>query len=125
MRINWRLTAPEIRFILDDSRPKVMIFDAGFTERLAGIRDGSPVTDWVVQPDGDPEPDWATPLGVFAADPAEAGSYPEMSMDDPATLMYTSGTTGRQKGAVLSHGNELWIGSVQAVKWKIDRPRCH
>ena len=120
VRINWRLTGAEIAFILNDCAPDISIRDAEFAGSVGAIRAGVPVRRYMVRDDGNPLPGWASPLSEFAAEDAEDGGYPELSLDDPLTLMYTSGTTGRPKGAVMTHGNSLWIGSIQRMKWKLD-----
>ncbi|MFC9471956.1 class I adenylate-forming enzyme family protein [Nocardia sp. NPDC056952] len=119
VRLNWRLTAPELQFALNDSDPGVLVLDAEFCPTVVAIRDHIPVTTYVVRGEtGDF--DWATPLSVFAAEDSDAADFPDVCAEDPVSLMYSSGTTGRPKGALFSHGNALWIGSIQAQRWRID-----
>ena len=120
VRANWRLTAREIQFALTDSETTTLVFDAEFAESLATIRSEIPVKRYVVRDDGQPAPDWAVPLATFAAGPSETAGLPEVGLDDPVSLMYTSGTTGTPKGAVCTHANLMWMAAVQAQKWKID-----
>jgi fatty-acyl-CoA synthase len=121
VRVNWRLTAREIQFALDDSETTTLIFDAAFADTLKTIRSDIPVERYVVRDDGNPLPDWAIPLATFGSQPSETAGLPEVGFDDPVSIMYTSGTTGTPKGAVCTHGNLLWVASLQAQKWKIDK----
>ncbi len=118
VRLNWRLTGPELTFLLNDSGTTLLVLDEAFAATVDGIRDEVPVQTYVVRVDGD-APAWATRLTEFA-DVEPVGEFPELTMEDPATIMYTSGTTGLPKGAVLTHGNLLWIAAIQVMKYKLD-----
>ncbi len=120
VRVNWRLTPREIRFALGDSESETLVFDAEFTGGLAEIRSDIPVKRFVVRADGGAEPDWAVPLAEFADLPRTPMASPVVGFDTPVSIMYTSGTTGRPKGAVCTHGNLMWMAAIQAQKWKID-----
>lgn len=110
--VNTRLAPAEVLFILRDSMPELLIYHADFLSTLEAIRREAPVRG-VVQVGGPPIPNTTAyeELSTGAAD----GPLPlPPGPDEPAMMMYTSGTTGRPKGALLTHANLLW-NDVQLV----------
>ncbi|WP_086847696.1 acyl-CoA synthetase [Amycolatopsis kentuckyensis] len=98
--LNYRLAPTEIRYMLDDSGASVLVHSAD-TADLVAAAGGLP--DGVVLATDPAE-------GDFEAAIAEAGPPPDTAvrLEDPCLLLYTSGTTGRPKAAVLTHGNLTW-----------------
>ncbi|MFJ6987236.1 MULTISPECIES: long-chain fatty acid--CoA ligase [unclassified Streptomyces] len=103
--LNIRLAAPELAYNLADSGSAVLVHgpeqEAG--ARAAAVEAGGAHRIALAGPDGD-APGYEELLAAAGTAPPDEDVAPE----DPCMIMYTSGTTGRPKGAVLSHGNIAW-----------------
>jgi acyl-CoA synthetase (AMP-forming)/AMP-acid ligase II len=118
--LNARITADEIRYHLEDSGAAALVHGPEFVDEVAKAVDGLEGLGHVLSLDG------ATPReadvevleyeDVVEPNLGAPDATVDVDMDDPCWLFYTSGTTGRPKGAMLTHKNMAFL----AMGWAAD-----
>ena len=104
--LNWRLVPAELNYILGDSGAKVLFHDDNFLDQVPAALDGLATLAVNTSDRLDALIDKSQGLAVAT----------DADLSDPMFIVYTSGTTGRPKGAVLTQESILWnaIISVHA-----------
>jgi len=113
--INIRLNPQEIGYILNHAESRVLCFHKDFIPMVDAMRDGlQTVRHFVVL-----EPDLAVPFSAHEYETLlrqapPVADDPRVDENDPAELFYTSGTTGKPKGVVLTH-RSLYLHALYAT----------
>ena len=110
--LNTAYTPEELRYFVEDSGARLFLCDAARAEALAPIAAGAGARLSTLNADG--SGDFAT---AAAAQPGHFATV-ERSGDDLAAFLYTSGTTGRSKGAMLTQTNLLANARTLAEVWR-------
>ena len=114
--LNWRLAAPELEYILNDCAPRALIYEPEFAETVDALRSKIDSQHYIVLADEAPEGEWTYEEALAAGTP-EGVEMPRLTYDDTWAILYTSGTTGRPKGAQVTYGNFFYnaIGIGMAI----------
>ncbi|MDH6454189.1 MULTISPECIES: o-succinylbenzoate--CoA ligase [unclassified Streptomyces] len=97
--LNTRLAGPEIAYQLSDSGARALVYGPAHAGLVAGLPGSTDVRTYVEV--------GAEYEGLLTESPTDPVDEP-VTPDDTCIIMYTSGTTGRPKGAMLTHGNLTW-----------------
>jgi acyl-CoA synthetase (AMP-forming)/AMP-acid ligase II len=103
--VNWRLAPPEVAYILGNSQARVVFVGEGFADALTKALAEAPHAEHIIGIDAPDHSgtDYRQWRDSFPATPPAHRIKPE----DDALQLYTSGTTGKPKGAVMTHGSIL------------------
>ena len=115
--INWRLAAPEVAFIVGDARAKVLVVGPDFVPVLDAFAPEL-ADDVLILVIGGHQTHQDYDAWVDAQD--DVDPHVPSSTDDVALQLYSSGTTGRPKGVMISNSNMMGLLPLGIDLWEIE-----
>ena len=116
MPINWRLAAPEVRYILEHSGARALVCDESLIDLADEATRASKATLVRVVRLAEPLRRAGQRSAIFVPRPSSAARV-TAAADDIHRLMYTSGTTGRPKGVMITHANLAWKNLAHLIEF--------
>ncbi|MEX2518369.1 MAG: malonyl-CoA synthase [Paracoccaceae bacterium] len=110
--LNTAYTATEVSYFMENAGAKLLLADIGAKAALMPVADAAGAKLMTLNADGSGE------FAAAAADQPESFAAVPRSPDDLAAFLYTSGTTGRSKGAMLTQANLLSNAEALAAFWR-------
>jgi fatty-acyl-CoA synthase len=110
--LNFRLTGPELQYIINDAGIHTIVADGTHQPVIESIRSTLPCKHYL-SAEGDAA-GWPS-LAKLTSGVTKLAQGEPIGTDEVAVIMYTSGTTGRPKGAMLTHDNIWWNNSMSIL----------
>jgi fatty-acyl-CoA synthase len=120
--LNTRLSADEYTYVLNDAEAEVLIFHADYKPLIEKVRQAATTVRHYIVCDGPADEPWieATYEDFLANAAAHPFDYEPEDENDMLNLYYTSGTTGRPKGVILTHRNIYANALTTIISFKLD-----
>jgi len=111
--LNTAYTTAELEYFVSDAAPRLLVCDPKDVQALQPLAESCAAQVLTIAADG------SGSLNTAAKDQTKSFETVPRGPDDLAALLYTSGTTGRSKGAMLTHGNMLSNAEALTDLWQI------
>lgn len=120
--INFRLTPMEMSYQIEESASKLLVFDASLTDAVAELRGTCTSVDHYIVANGSAELASSSMADILKSrKPDHVEFEHNVAAQDDACIWFTSGTTGRPKGAITTHFSGVWCATASALSLGIDR----
>jgi len=117
MPLNFRLVSDDFEYILNHGGARVLVVEDGLTNLIDPIRERLQSIDHFILASDDRDaspPGYLNYESLLAQAQAEPPAPAEIDENEPSALLYTSGTTGKPKGVMLTHRN-LYINAMNSI----------
>lgn len=110
---NVRLAPREVEYLLGKTEPSLVLYDSDIAQKFEEVRPDIDILAMGKSPDTD-DSDINEMLAEQSAQPVKR---PKLEFDDPHMIVFTGGTTGLPKGAILSHRLIFWNSVNTCMSW--------
>lgn len=114
---NWRVKPYELQYMSNDCEPSAMICGPQFAGLIKASKDGMSCSRFISLQGADIDAACTYEHMIEAGSPEEPPRPADLGEDDPLCILYTSGTTGKSKGAVIPHRQVLWNCINTVISW--------
>ncbi|GAC1392856.1 MAG: long-chain fatty acid--CoA ligase [Ktedonobacteraceae bacterium] len=106
--VNWRLAGDELAYVFNHSSTRLLVSESHFAPVVNEVRARCQTLSDILAVGSDIPPDWCSYTNLMNSHSGMRVPDADVGLDTIHRLMYTSGTTARPKGVMISYGNLYW-----------------